>query len=186
MIRQKQNFLSANWIAPADSTQFSDSSVASSFLVRKAWWTNRAAVARKWPSCHEKNSGETIPGLGTIDTKHFLWPIRSQHLLDCLEMIRWESVPRGFSTWAWKLFSRLFSLPDWLPLGLQGWGKAVCQYLWLVTGQVIYSYPYKEMAYLTVKPGQAYPQESINEFVIQKLNPLIVVDFRLISAFLYV
>ena len=38
---------------------------------------------------------------------------------------------------------------------------------------------------LTVKPGQA-PQEAINEFIIQKLNPLLVVDFRLISAFLYV
>ena len=30
------------------------------------------------------------------------------------------------------------------------------------------------------------PQETINEFIIQKLNPLLVVDFRLISAFLYV
>ena len=30
------------------------------------------------------------------------------------------------------------------------------------------------------------PQEFINEFIIQKLNPLLVVDFRLISAFLYV
>ena len=30
------------------------------------------------------------------------------------------------------------------------------------------------------------PQEAINEFIIQKLNPLLVVDFRLISAFLYV
>ena len=39
---------------------------------------------------------------------------------------------------------------------------------------------------ITVKPGQAYPQESINEFIIQKFNQLIVVDLRLISAFLYV
>ena len=30
------------------------------------------------------------------------------------------------------------------------------------------------------------PQEYINEFIIQKLNLLLVVDFRLISAFLYV
>ena len=30
------------------------------------------------------------------------------------------------------------------------------------------------------------PQELINEFIIQKLNPLLVVDFRLISAFLHV
>ena len=28
------------------------------------------------------------------------------------------------------------------------------------------------------------PQESIKEFIIPKLNPLLVVDFRLISAFL--
>ena len=34
-----------------------------------------------------------------------------------------------------------------------------------------------------VKPT---PQEYINEFIIQKLNPLLVVDFRLISAFLHV
>ena len=30
------------------------------------------------------------------------------------------------------------------------------------------------------------PQEYINEFIIQKLNPLLVVNFRLISAFLHV
>ena len=30
------------------------------------------------------------------------------------------------------------------------------------------------------------PQESVNEFIIQKVNPWLVVDFRLISAFLYV
>ena len=30
------------------------------------------------------------------------------------------------------------------------------------------------------------PQEYINEFIIQKLNPLLVVAFRLISAFLHV
>ena len=29
------------------------------------------------------------------------------------------------------------------------------------------------------------PQESINEFITQNLNPLLVVDFSLISAFLY-
>ena len=30
-------------------------------------------------------------------------------------------VPRGFSACAWKLSSRLFSRPDWPPLGLRGW-----------------------------------------------------------------
>ena len=37
---------------------------------------------------------------------------------------------------------------------------------------------------LAVKPGQAYPQDSINEFIIQK--PLLVVDFRFIFTFLRV
>ena len=34
---------------------------------------------------------------------------------------------------------------------------------------------------VTVKPGQAYPQDAI----IQKLNPLVVVDFRFIAALLH-
>ena len=38
----------------------------------------------------------------------------------------------------------------------------------------------------TVKPGQVYPQDAINEFILRKLNPLAVVDFRLISAFVHV
>ena len=29
----------------------------------------------------------------------------------------------------------------------------------------------------TSQPGQAYPQDAINEFIIQKLNPLVVVNF---------
>ena len=36
----------------------------------------------------------------------------------------------------------------------------------------------------TVKPGQATPRDYINEVIIRKLNPLVVVDFRSISAFL--
>ena len=48
-------------------------------------------------------------------------PIRSQHSLDRLEMVRWESVPRGSSAPAWNISSRLFSQPNWLRLGLRGW-----------------------------------------------------------------
>ena len=71
---------------------------------------------------HEKNSGDAVRRLDTIlNTKHFLCPIRSQRSLDRLEMVRWESVPRGFSARAWKRSSRLFSRPYWLPLGLRGW-----------------------------------------------------------------
>ena len=38
---------------------------------------------------------------------------------------------------------------------------------------------------VTVKPGRAYPHDAINEFIIQKLNLLVVVDFRFISALLH-
>ena len=38
---------------------------------------------------------------------------------------------------------------------------------------------------MTVKPGQAYPQDPMNEFIIGRLNPLVVVDFRLVYAFLH-
>ena len=38
----------------------------------------------------------------------------------------------------------------------------------------------------TVRPDQAYPpQDSINAFIIRKLNPLVVVAFRFISTFLH-
>ena len=58
---------------------------------------------------------------GHNNTKHFLCPIRSRHPLEFLEIVRWESVPRGSFARTWKLSSRPFSRPDWLPLGLRGW-----------------------------------------------------------------
>ena len=45
--------------------------------------------------------------------------------------------------------------------------------------------PFDVNVILTVKPSQAYPQDYITEFIIRKLNPLVVVDFRFISAFLH-
>ena len=59
--------------------------------------------------------------IGHHNTKHFLCPIRSQHLLDHLEMVQWKSVPRGFSVCTWKLLSHFISRPNWSPLGLRGW-----------------------------------------------------------------
>ena len=59
--------------------------------------------------------------VGYNTRKHYLCPIRSQHSLDHLEMVWWESVPRGSSPHAWKLSSRLFSRPYWLPLGQRAW-----------------------------------------------------------------
>ena len=58
--------------------------------------------------------------IGHNNTKHFLCPIRSRHPLEFLEIVRLESVPRGSFARNWKLSSRLFSRPDWLPLGLRG------------------------------------------------------------------
>ena len=85
--------------------------------VEQLWRDNSRRV-----QAHEKNSGETVRWLGN-NTKHFLCSIRSQHSLDRLEMVQWESVPRGSSISAWKLSLCLFSRPDWLPLGLQGWDR---------------------------------------------------------------
>ena len=74
------------------------------------------------PSCtnSQKELRRCCSPIGHNNTKQFLCPIRSQYSLDRLEMVLWESVPRGSSTRAWKLSSRLFSRPDWLPLGLRG------------------------------------------------------------------
>ena len=38
---------------------------------------------------------------------------------------------------------------------------------------------------VTVKAGQAYQQDCINEFIIQRLNPLVVVNFSFIFALLH-
>ena len=69
---------------------------------------------------HEKNSGGNCSPIGRNITKHFLFPIRSRHLLEFLEIVWWESVPRGSFARTWKFSSCLFSQPDWLPLGLRG------------------------------------------------------------------
>ena len=72
---------------------------------------------------HEQNSVETVRRLGAIIQSNFLCPIGSQHPLEFLEIARWESVPTGSFTRTWKLSSRPFSGPDWLPLGLRGWSR---------------------------------------------------------------
>ena len=70
---------------------------------------------------HEKKLRRNCLPIGHNNTKHFLFPIRSRRQLEFLEIARWESVPRGSFARTWKLSSRLFSRPDWLPLGLQRW-----------------------------------------------------------------
>ena len=58
---------------------------------------------------HTKRTQEMCSPIGHNNTKHFLCPIRSRHLLEFLEMVRWQSVPRGSFARTWKLSSRLFS-----------------------------------------------------------------------------
>ena len=77
---------------------------------------------------HTKRTQKMCSPIGHNNTKHFFCPIRSRHRFEFLEMVRWESVPRGFSPLTWKLSSRLFSRPDWLPLGLWGWERSDCRY----------------------------------------------------------
>ena len=92
-------------------------------LARKANYASGALFGKcmKIVRTHEKNSGETVRRLGTIIQSIFLCPIRSRHPLEVLEIVWWQSVPRGSFTRTWKLSSRPFSRPDWLPLGLRGW-----------------------------------------------------------------
>ena len=66
---------------------------------------------------HEKKWNRSCCSpIGHNNTKPFLGLIRSQHALDCLEMVWWKSVPRGFSAGAWKLFSRLTWLSPKSPI----------------------------------------------------------------------
>ena len=70
---------------------------------------------------HEKNSGDMYYCIiGHNNTKHFFVPNQEPASAWILEMVRWESVPRGSFARAWKLSSRLFTRPDWLPLGFRG------------------------------------------------------------------
>ena len=104
MIRQKQNILGTNSIAPADNTPnvFLDSSVVPSIPVRKVENKNFPCshklgerTGKVWQdnSRHvrtdENNSGETVRQLGTIiQLSLFLCPIRSRHPLEFLEIVR--------------------------------------------------------------------------------------------------
>ena len=87
-------------------------------------WAKQAVIETIAFVCeHTKRTQEKCSPIAYNNTKHFLCPIRSRHPLEFLEIVRWESVPRGSSAFTWKLSSRFFSRPDWLPLGLRGWGN---------------------------------------------------------------
>ena len=69
---------------------------------------------------HRKRTQEMCSPIRHNNTKQFFAPNQEPASAWILEMVRWESVPRGSSALTWKLSFRLFSRPDWLPLGLRG------------------------------------------------------------------
>ena len=77
--------------------------------------TSRDRVNSGRVRTHEKNSGEAVRRLGTIIQSifepAFAWPFGNGPV---------RVGTHGFSRLCWKLSSRLFSRPDWRPLGLRG------------------------------------------------------------------
>ena len=77
------------------------------------------------------------------------------------------------------------------------WRECIERFLWVVASIKNFIHRAKKENHIehnnenyhgTLKSNQVKrtPQEYVNEFIIQKLNALLVVDFRLISAFLHV
>ena len=74
----------------------------------------QAQAEKPWTDSHgtiSKRSSECWLLIWPKKCFVLLCPIGEKHLL---------GVPRGSSAHDWKLSSRLFSRPDWLPLGLRG------------------------------------------------------------------
>ena len=69
---------------------------------------------------HTKRTQDMCSPIGHNNTKHFFLPNQEPASAWILEMVRRESVPRGSFARTWKLSSRYFTRPDWLPLGLPG------------------------------------------------------------------
>ena len=67
----------------------------------------------------ERNTGETVRRLGTIIQSIFCAQSGVGIRLNFWTVVRWQSVPRGSFARTWKLSSRPFSRPDWLPPGSQ-------------------------------------------------------------------
>ena len=133
-IHQKQNILGANSIATADSIPnvFSTHQKFLRFWLGK--WKITVSLARTSLVNEPGKCGETIAIVYELTKrtqeelfadlaqqyKAFLCPIRSRHPPEFLEIVRWESLPRGSFAGSWKLSSRLFPRPKWRPLGLRG------------------------------------------------------------------
>ena len=79
--------------------------------------------SRQQPSCTNspKELGRNCSPIGHHNTKHFLCSIRNRHPLEFLEIVRWESVPRGSFTRK-KKTQKTF-VPPFLPTRLTAPGS---------------------------------------------------------------
>ena len=94
-----------------------------SWLRRFLWWTNWTSVARQWPSRTStwKEFRKCCSPIGCNNTKHFFVPNQEPAFAWQFGNDPVRVGTQDPSAHAWKLLSRLFSGPDWLPLGLRGW-----------------------------------------------------------------
>ena len=110
MIRHKQNFLSANWIAPADSIRNVFRLIGSSFVWLAKLGERTAQLRRdnnRRVRTHEKNSAETVRRLGTIIQSTFCAQLGASILL---------------TVWKWSCKSQY---PGALPPLLENFGRTL-------------------------------------------------------------
>ena len=97
---------------------------------------SRCLLFSKTNSIEARKSGKTVRRLGTIIQSIFCAQSGAGNPLEFLEIVRWESVPRGSFARPWKLSSHPFSRPNWLPLGLRGkrmYVRTLCQWRYYQT-----------------------------------------------------
>ena len=84
---------------------------------------------------HTKRTQEMFSPIGHNNTKHFLCPIRSRHPLEFLEMVQWESVPRGSFARTWKFRPAFSSDPTDCPwVSEDGITSAMSVNFWALLG----------------------------------------------------
>ena len=87
--------------------------------------TSRDQVNSRHVRTHKENSGDVVHRLGTIIQSIFCAQSGASIRMTVWKWSRESRYPGGTSACAWKLSSRLFSWPDWLPLGLRGCKKPI-------------------------------------------------------------
>ena len=83
--------------------------------------TSRDRVNSRRVRTHEKNSGDAVRRLGTIIQSIFCAQLGASNRLTVWKWFGESRYPGAFQPVLGKLLSRLFSRPDWPPLGLRRW-----------------------------------------------------------------